>query len=78
MAFSRDSRTLVTASDDGVIKLWHVPTGQELFELRGTGPPCVQLEFAEDGRHLLALISNPEPDRDEILVFDATARPGTH
>ncbi|MGE5190858.1 MAG: WD40 repeat domain-containing serine/threonine-protein kinase [Deltaproteobacteria bacterium] len=70
-AFSSDSRTLATASADGVIKLWHIPTGQELFELRGPGAACDRLEFAGDNRHLLALISNPGPDRDEILVFQA-------
>lgn len=70
-AFSPDSRRLATASADGAIKLWHVPTGQELFEVRGLGAACDRLEFAGDGRHLLALISNPGPDQDEMLVFQA-------
>ena len=73
-AFSPNSRTLATASADGVIKLWHVPTGQELFELRGPATTCDRLEFAGDGRHLLALIFNPGPDRDEMLVFQAADR----
>ncbi len=75
LAFSRDGRTLATTSDDGVIKLWHLPTGQELFEVRSSGPPCSQLEFAPDGHRLFALTSNPEPDQDEILIFDATDVP---
>ena len=62
---------MATTSADGAIKLWHVSTGQELFELCGPGPACDRLEFAADGRHLLALISNPGPNHDEILVFQA-------
>jgi WD40 repeat protein len=71
LAFSPDSATLATASRDGAIKLWHIPTGQELFELRGPGGTCPSLAFAEDGRHLLALIINGDPGRDEILVYRA-------
>ena len=70
-AFSPDSRTLATTSADGAIKLWHVPTGQELFELRGPGPACDHLEFARDGRNLITLVSGPAPNQDEILVFQA-------
>jgi WD40 repeat protein len=67
--------TLATASRDGVIKLWHVPTGQELFELRKAGSHCRNLQFTKDGRQLLALVDgDPQrsPGHDEILVFDAT------
>ncbi len=39
-AFSPDSRTLATASVDGAIKLWHVPTGQELFERAARTAPA--------------------------------------
>jgi WD40 repeat protein len=70
LAFSPDSATLATASNDGVIKLWHVPTGQELFELRGMGGTGNGLAFAEDGRHLLALVGT-QSESTEILVFRA-------
>jgi WD40 repeat protein len=74
LAFSPDSATLATGARDGDIKLWHVPTGQELFELRGPGSTCPSVAFAEDGRHLLALILaviNGELGRAEILVYRA-------
>jgi WD40 repeat protein len=70
LSFSPDSATLATASLDGVIKLWHVPTGQEMFELRGMGGICHSLAFAEDGRNLLALV-DAGPARAEILVYRA-------
>ena len=70
VAFSPDSRTLASASNDGAIKLWHVPTGQEVLELRGASGGCRQLEFSGLGRHLLALVS--EGPQDVILVFCAT------
>jgi WD40 repeat protein len=71
LSIAPDSSTLATASRDGVIKLWHLPTGQELFELRGAGPRCTRLEFASDGRHLLALVDGG-PGFDEVLVYDAS------
>jgi WD40 repeat protein/serine/threonine protein kinase len=70
LTISPDSSTLATASRDGVIKLWHIPTGQELFELRGSGYSCGRMQFTDDGRHLLALIDGGR-GRSEVLVFDA-------
>ncbi|MBS0265849.1 MAG: protein kinase [Planctomycetes bacterium] len=70
LAIAPDCRTLATSSRDGVIKLWHLPTGQELLELRGPGTRCVDLQFSEDGRHLVALAD--AENSSEILVFDAT------
>lgn len=74
-SISPNGDTLATASRDGVIKLWHLPTGQELFELRKAGSHCRDLQFTRDGRQLLALVdgdSQRNPRHDEILVFDAT------
>jgi WD40 repeat protein len=70
LAFSPDNATLAAASLDGVIKLWHVPTGQEMFELRGTGGVCHRVEFTGDGRNFLALV-DADPGLDEILVYRA-------
>ena len=70
-AISPNGNTLATASRDGVIKLWHVPTGQELFELRKAGSHCRFVQFTKDGKHLLALVEF-DAHHDEILVFDAT------
>jgi WD40 repeat protein len=70
LAISPDGATLATASRDGVIKLWHVSTGQELFELRGPGSRCDGLEFADGGRTLLALVTR-DAGTDKILVYKA-------
>jgi WD40 repeat protein len=70
LAFTPDSRTLASASKDGVIKLWHMTTGQELLELRGPGTRCYGLEFADNGRHLLAHVAGT-PGRAEIIDFQA-------
>lgn len=69
-AISPDGNTLATASRDGVIKLWHVLTGQELFELRKAGSHCRFVQFTKDGKQLLALVDG-DAQHDEILVFDA-------
>jgi WD40 repeat protein len=70
-SISPDGDTLATASRDGVIKVWHVASGQELFELRSTGSTCRSLQFTGNGQQLLALVDGG-PEHDEILVFDAT------
>lgn len=71
IGFSKDSRTLASASD-GVLKLWHVPTGRELFEF--TVPKAEsfgQVEFTHDGNHLLWGVHRNDAGRDEMFVFDA-------
>lgn len=64
--FTADSRTLATGAHDGVIKLWHVATGQELFELPRAEGLCNKLRFTTDGKRLVALIGYKH-----LLVFHA-------
>lgn len=76
--FSADSRTLASASD-GVLKLWHVSTGRELFEF--TVPKTEsfgQIEFTPDGNHLLWGVHRNDERRDEIYVFDAAHESDQH
>ena len=74
-SISADGNTLGTAARDGAIKLWHVRTGQELFELRKAGSYCRSVQFTRDGKYLLALVDggvDGDANHDQILVFDAT------
>lgn len=69
--FSADSRTLASASD-GVLKLWHVPTGRELFEFNVPKAESFrQIEFTHDGNHLIWGVHRFDKNRDEMMVFDA-------
>jgi WD40 repeat protein len=72
IAISPDGRTLATSAENGVIKLSHLPTGRDLFDLHVAEVACAHLEFAEDGRHLLCRTrTHLRQPYDEILVFVA-------
>lgn len=69
LAFSPDRKTLVSASTDGVVKLWHVVTGQELMTLTGHGGVnCVA--FSPEGQRL-ATGGVGSDGRGQVLLWDA-------
>jgi len=70
---SPDSRTLATADDSGVVKLWSVAAGQEMLELLNFKTPANKIEFSADGRHLF-LRRRRDDQYDSILIFDAGER----
>lgn len=72
IAFTPDGRTLATTSD-GAVKLWHVATGQEMFELPVADARSRMARFTPDGRHLLWQIHIVPEINDKIVVFDASA-----
>lgn len=51
LAFSPDSKTLLSGSRDGTIYLWDAPTGKELRHFKGG----VAATFAADGRSLICV-----------------------
>jgi RNA polymerase sigma factor (sigma-70 family) len=65
--FTTDSR-LISASDDGVVIVWDVASGEELGRLKGPGPNLVYA-ISRDGRRLACTA------RDDIavIVWDAVA-----
>jgi WD40 repeat protein len=63
VAFSHDSRTLVTRNhEDDALKLWHVQTGRELLAIEtpfpGWGLPFDRVKFSPDGT-LMAVALSP-------------------
>ena len=53
-AFSPDSRTVVTASEDHTLKVWDVESGTDLKTLRGHRRAVLACAFAPDGRRLVS------------------------
>jgi hypothetical protein len=54
MAFSPDSRQLVTAQGDGRMRLWDVKTASELPVFRGHAGSFISVAFSLDGRRILS------------------------
>ena len=55
LEFSPDQKTLASAGDDGVVKLWHVETGEELMTLEKNGSVVGSPRFSPDGKILVTL-----------------------
>lgn len=62
--FAPDGRVL-TATDDGRLHLWDVPTGNRLASWRGHEQRIVKVIFSADGRHAAS-----QNNRDSIVVWD--------
>jgi WD40 repeat protein len=55
LAFSPDGNTLASACGDGAVKLWDVPTGEDLLTLEGHTGPARILRFSPDGKALASI-----------------------
>jgi serine/threonine protein kinase len=54
LAFSPNGRMLVTGSQEGVLKLWDVPTRRELFVTRADDKVLTSVAFSPDGARVLS------------------------
>jgi WD40 repeat protein len=52
LAFSPDSSRLLSASCDGTLRLWHMPSGAELLRLN-VGGPCGDAQFIDKGKAIV-------------------------
>jgi WD40 repeat protein len=68
IAFSRDGRTLASASEDGTVKLWETATGHEIRMFRGHTRSVTGVAFHPDS-HALATSSEDW----SLRLWDATS-----
>jgi WD40 repeat protein len=70
LLFSRDERTLIGASFDGAVRLWHVETGEELFTLsEKSGRHPNSMVLSSDGS-LLAVAGDAHEDGSSVTIYD--------
>ncbi len=53
VAFAPDGTQLATAGDDGLLRMWGVPSGRPLYELAGHDDALQAVAFSPDGRLLV-------------------------
>ena len=68
LAFHPDGTRLVSASNDGTVKLWDPKNGRELLTLSGHTQPVAGVAFSKDGSRLISW-----SDR-EIKIWNGAAR----
>jgi WD40 repeat protein len=67
VAFSPDGRLLATASADGTVRLWAVPTGEAKATLRGHTDSVGHVAFSPDGLRLATASADAT-----VRLWDAT------
>ena len=65
VSFSRDGKTLASASHDKTIKLWDVDTGKEKTTLMGHSDEVLSVAFSPDGKTLASASSD-----NTVLLWD--------
>jgi hypothetical protein len=66
VAFSPDSRRIVSGSRDNTLKLWDATTGQEILTLKRPSQPVMSVAFSPDGRRIVSGSSD-----NTLTVWDA-------
>ena len=69
LAISPDGKTLATLGADQTIRLWHLPTGRELFILAQDKVPH-WLTFAS-ATCIVAFVEHDGPQHRALAIFDA-------
>jgi WD40 repeat protein len=72
LAFSPDSQTLASGSDDQSVSLWRVSDGSQLFSLNGPSGLVKGVAFSPDGRTVLAGGQDAGAGRGTLLFWRAS------
>jgi WD40 repeat protein len=54
VAYSRDGRRVISASDDETVKVWNAETGKEVLTFRGHNGAVLSAAFSPDGKRALS------------------------
>jgi WD40 repeat protein len=57
-AFSADGRQVVTASEDGIVRVWDSQTGIQIDELPGPDAPALYAAFSADDQRIVTIYAN--------------------
>jgi WD40 repeat protein len=68
LSFSPDGQRLVSASEDGTVKVWDAISGQEVLTLKGHPSAVTSLSFSPDGQRLVSASED-----GTVKVWDAVA-----
>jgi WD40 repeat protein len=72
LSFSPDDRTLASGSWDTTVRLWHVPSAQEIAALRAHHGRVEAVAFSPDGT-VLATGGQRDADHGEVFLWRATS-----
>lgn len=72
LCFSRDGRTLVSAGDDGALRLWSIAAGQEIFTLEQRQQLVHTASLSADGV-MLAVAGGPFVGGETVSLYEFDA-----
>jgi WD40 repeat protein len=68
LAFTPDSRQLLSGSEDGTLRLWEVERGQCVRVIQGYASTLYDLDWSPDGKELASVGSDTEVCLWEVEV----------